>query len=99
MKHEARNRFLNFLCSKELKLSRQRLIILEAFLATDPQTNVDDLYTSLRTRHPAIGRATVYRTFKLFTESGIAKMKIINGESTQFEIYDPSKMKQKSHNL
>lgn len=88
MKHEARNRFLNFLSSKDLKMSRQRVIILEAFLAIGPQTNVDDLYTNLRSRHPAIGRATVYRTFKLFTESGIAKMKVVHGEPTQFEKND-----------
>jgi len=96
MKHEARTKFLNFLSSKELKLSQQRLVILEAFLSIGPQTSVDDLYTNLRLRHPAIGRATVYRTFKLFTESGIAKMKIIHGEPTQFEKNDLYEQRQES---
>jgi Fur family ferric uptake transcriptional regulator len=53
---------------KGLKSTRQRDVILDAFLSMEHHSSTEDLYLLLRQRDPSIGYATVYRTLKLFAE-------------------------------
>ena len=55
-----------------LKHTRQRDAILESFLKTNGHVTVEDLHEQVRSEHPEIGAATVYRTLKLFCEAGLA---------------------------
>ena len=64
--------FREYLLKKGLKSTRQREIILDAFLRSKTHPSIEDLYLKLRRKHPSIGYATVYRTLKLFAECGIA---------------------------
>ncbi len=73
MKQTKKKLFHEFATRKGLKSTRQRETILDAFLATDEHMSTEDLYLKLRSKHPNIGYATVYRTLKLFSESGIAR--------------------------
>lgn len=59
--------------SNVLKSSRQRSLILDAFLNHSQGTSVDELFGKLRAEHPTIGYSTVYRALKLFAASGIAR--------------------------
>lgn len=69
---EIKQVFREFLLTKGLKSTRQREIILDAFLRAKTHPSIEDLYLKLRKKHPNIGYATVYRTLKLFAECGIA---------------------------
>lgn len=61
------------MAGKGLKSTRQRDIVLDAFLASDRHMSTEELYLKVRAKNPTIGYATVYRTLKLFAESGIAR--------------------------
>lgn len=65
--------FEEFLSSKGLKESSQRFKILEIFLNTERHLSADELYRLVREKHPEIGFTTVYRSLKLFTDSGLAR--------------------------
>lgn len=64
--------FNRFIAERGLKSTRQREVILQAFLETDHHIDIEELYNKVRGRNPAIGHATVYRTMKLLIECGLA---------------------------
>jgi Fur family ferric uptake transcriptional regulator len=68
-----------------LKLTRQREIILEAFLAAPRHVPVEELLGTVRQKDGGIGHATVYRTMKLFVEAGIASERHFSDGPTQYE--------------
>jgi Fur family ferric uptake transcriptional regulator len=77
--------FSDFISQKGLKSTRQRDIILEFFLSSDRHMSLEELYLKLRAKHPNIGYATVYRTLKLFAESGIAREIQFGDGQTRYE--------------
>lgn len=78
-------KFSDFVVAKGLYKSRQRILVLEAFLATGQQNSVEDLFAVLRGKHPAFGRSTVYRTMKLIVECGIAREHAVAGTHARYE--------------
>ena len=56
-----------------LRVTNQRLKILEAFLKTEKHITCDELYLIVRRNHPDIGYTTVYRTLKLIQKTGLAR--------------------------
>lgn len=69
---EARRRLGEYLKENRLRATRQRDVILEAFLDLSSHASVDELYQVVRSRDPSVGHATVYRTMSLFVTIGIA---------------------------
>jgi Fur family ferric uptake transcriptional regulator len=71
---DIRQKFREYLVlERGLKWTRQRSLILEAFLDSGSDLSVDEFYRQLRSKHKNIGCSTVYRTLKLLAESGIAR--------------------------
>ena len=85
MKQAKKKVFQAYIASKGLKSTRQRDIILDAFLSSDRHISIEELYLKLRPKHPTIGYATVYRTLKLFAESGIARETHFGDGQTRYE--------------
>jgi Fur family transcriptional regulator, ferric uptake regulator len=85
MKRAKKQIFHQFISSKGLKTTRQRDVILDAFLSSDRHMSIEDLYLKLRVKNPRIGYATVYRTLKLFAESGIAREIQFGDGQTRYE--------------
>ena len=85
MKKSKRKLFHDFIARKGLKSTRQRDIVLDGFLSSDAHMSIEELYLKLRARHPNIGYATVYRTLKLFSESGIAREIHFGDGQTRYE--------------
>lgn len=54
-----------------LRLTEQRRTIAQVLEASTDHPDVEELYTRASARDPNISLATVYRTVKLFEESGI----------------------------
>ncbi len=77
--------FNDFLRTKGLKNTCQRMTILETFLGSKSHYSTEDLYLKLRKDHPKIGYATVHRTLKLFAECGIANELNFGDGQTRFE--------------
>ncbi|NVN97796.1 MAG: transcriptional repressor [Geobacteraceae bacterium] len=77
--------FQDFASAKGLKSTKQRDIILDSFLSCHQHLTTEELYLKLKTDNPNIGFATVYRTLKLFAESGIAREIQFGDGQTRYE--------------
>ena len=71
------------LAKRQLKLTRQREYILNAFLKTEHVT-AEQMYRQLARKDPHIGLATIYRTLNLFCEAGLAQARHF-GAQTQYD--------------
>jgi Fur family ferric uptake transcriptional regulator len=58
--------------SRGLRLTRPRRLILEELCARGAHASAEALYETLRGARHRLGRATVFRTLKLFARLGIA---------------------------
>jgi Fur family transcriptional regulator, ferric uptake regulator len=68
-----------------LKQTRQRMLILEAFLAAGSHLSVEEVLRAVHENYPAMGAATVYRTLKLFVEAGIAHERNFGDGQARYE--------------
>ncbi len=82
---EAKERLKTFLKTKGLKSTRQRDIIVAAFLKIEGHVTAEDLYRKVSRRNRNIGFTTVYRTLKLLAESGLAKEQVFADHLTRYE--------------
>ncbi len=57
--------------AKGLRMTEQRRVIAQVLEEADDHPDVEELYARASARDPRISIATVYRTVKLFEESGI----------------------------
>lgn len=65
--------FRDYLGKNKLKLTAQRMLILEVFLDRGEHMTAEELYEEVKKLDPAVGQATVYRTMKLLCDSGVAR--------------------------
>ena len=70
---------------KGVKLTDQRKLIAQIMSDSHDHPNVDELYKRVSKIDPKISIATVYRTVKLFEESGILTKHDFRGEKTRYE--------------
>ncbi len=61
-----------YIAQHNLKITKQRRAVLDAFLACEDHVSAEGLYKIVSEKEPKIGLATVYRTLSLLTESGLA---------------------------
>jgi Fur family transcriptional regulator, ferric uptake regulator len=71
------------LAKHQLKLTRQREQILDAFLKNEHIT-AEQMYRVLNKKDPHVGLATIYRTLNLFCEAGLAQARHF-GTQTQYD--------------
>jgi len=82
----SREKLKAYLASNGLKSTKQRDLIVEAFLATTDHIDIESLYVKVKRKHPKIGYATVYRTMKLLKDSGVASERHFG---TRHAVYEP----------
>ncbi len=63
----------DYISQHNLKITKQRRAVLEAFLGIEDHISAEDLYKIVSAKEPKIGLATVYRTLSLLTQSGLAE--------------------------
>ena len=71
--------------AKGVKLTEQRKIIAKIMSESDDHPDVDDLYKRASAIDKKISIATVYRTVKLFEESGIVAKHDFKGGKARYE--------------
>jgi Fur family ferric uptake transcriptional regulator len=71
----------------QLKLTRQRELILSAFLRQEHIT-AEAMYHQLAKSDPHLGLATIYRTLNLFCDAGLAQARHF-GSQTQYDNITP----------
>ena len=70
---------------KGVKLTEQRKVIAKVMTESDDHPNVDELYKRVTQIDSKISIATVYRTVKLFEESGILTKHDFKGGKARYE--------------
>ena len=83
----AKQKFLDFLAKKNLRITAQRQAIVETAFSTDEHFTAEQLLDWSRERDKSVSRATVYRTLPLLTESGLVR-EMDFGKDHKF--YDPN---------
>ncbi|MBI3540909.1 MAG: transcriptional repressor [Deltaproteobacteria bacterium] len=81
-KFEAYNGYLE---KKGLKSTRQRDLIVQHFFKKHQHLTVEELWGQVRKMDSKIGYATVYRTLKLLSESGLALKREFGGGQARYE--------------
>ena len=71
--------------SKGVKLTDQRKVIAQVMSESSDHPDVDELYNRVSKIDPKISIATVYRTVKLFEESGILAKHEFKGGKARYE--------------
>ena len=71
------------------KLTGPRLAILNYLAGKTGHLSVQDIYEGVKTSHPGIGMATVYRTVDLFFRAGILRAMTMQNSQPLYEINWP----------
>ena len=93
--HGARQRFLEFLSRKHLRLTAPRRAIIETVFGTQQHFTAEELLQWARRRDRSVSRATVYRTLPLLTESGLVREMDFGKD---YKFYDPNYAQHPHHN-
>ncbi|MBW2695696.1 MAG: transcriptional repressor [Deltaproteobacteria bacterium] len=81
-----REALARYLEDHQLKRTKQREVILEAFLCARGHITSEELYHSIRSKNPRIGYTTVYRTMKLLVDAGLAEERHFDDGVARYEI-------------
>jgi len=84
--HEALNAYMR---EKGLRSTNQRRLVSDVFFRTRGHLSIDDLLALVRKKDPTVGYATVYRTLKLLSESGLAYERQFRDGPTRYELAHP----------
>src|SRR5687767_12041578 len=94
-KHTAKKRFMEFLESKNLRITSQRMAIIDTVFNTEEHFTAEQLLEWSRERDKSVSRATVYRTLPLLTESGLVREMDFGKD---YKFYDPNYAEHPNHN-
>jgi Fur family ferric uptake transcriptional regulator len=75
----------DYLKEKNLKITGQRRLILDAFLNNEQHVSAEELYDQLKRDNSGIGLATIYRNLKLLCDCGLANEIHFSDGVTRYE--------------
>lgn len=85
MTSKAKEILADHIRDRGLRQTKQREMILNAFLSAGRHITAGELHETVLREHPEIGFATVQRNLNLFCESGIAEEMKIGRQKTRYE--------------
>ncbi|MFN3406974.1 MAG: Fur family transcriptional regulator [Caldimicrobium sp.] len=87
MKQEltARDKKLSFYKNLGLKLTPQRLAILEYLEQTREHPSAEDIYNALKDRFPSMSFATIYNTLEVLIKKGLVKELPLDSSKKRFD--------------
>jgi Fur family ferric uptake transcriptional regulator len=85
MRKQAAEQLSEYLSGQGLKSTRQRDVVLDAFVSAGRHLSAEELYLLVKKSNPGIGYATVYRTLKLLAEAGLADERRFEDGFTRYE--------------
>jgi Fur family ferric uptake transcriptional regulator len=83
-----RDTLTRYMAKKGLRSTDQRRLIVETFFHSPNHVSIEELLAQVRSQDSRVGYATVYRTLKLMTESGIAFERRFGDGLTRYELAD-----------
>src|SRR5436853_3461308 len=94
-KQAAKQKFIDFLGQRNLRLTSQRQAIIDSVFSTDEHFTAEQLLEWSRRRDKSVSRATVYRTLPLLTQSGLVREMDFGKD---YKFYDPNYADHPNHN-
>lgn len=94
-KPSAKEKFIDFLAQRNLRITTQRQTIVETVFGTEEHFTAEQLLEWSKAKDPTISRATVYRTLPLLTESGLVREMDFGKD---YKFYDPNYAEHPNHN-
>jgi Fur family peroxide stress response transcriptional regulator len=82
----ANKSIIKILIQNDLKVTPQRVAILEVILGLDTHPTADNITEYLRLTHPNISLGTIYKTLDVFSKKGIVHKVSTDKDTTR---YDP----------
>ena len=80
------NDLANELKKKNIRLSHQRLKVLEYMIHKRKHPTVDQIYIDLHKEIPTLSKTTIYNTLNALLEAGIVKALNISDNETKYDI-------------
>lgn len=74
-----------YMAERGLKSTRQRSLVIDTFFSLDGHLSVEDVWAKVRALDQRVSVATVYRTMKLLSESGLAHARNFGDGQTRYE--------------
>jgi Fur family ferric uptake transcriptional regulator len=74
-----------YMSERGLKSTRQRSLIIDLFFGMNGHLSVEEVWSRVRQDDPRVSVATVYRTMKLLSESGLAHARNFGDGQTRYE--------------
>ncbi len=84
--NRAVDRVSGYLAGHGYKSTRQRDVIVKLLSEAGRHLSAEELYTLVKKSEPGIGYATVYRTLKLLSETGLAMARHFEDGFTRYEL-------------
>lgn len=79
------NDVTEILRSKSLKVTPQRIAILNMLMSTNSHPTAESIFKALEPTNPTMSLATVYKTLDSFSTAGIIQVLSIDGESLHYD--------------
>ncbi|NLC88532.1 MAG: transcriptional repressor [Clostridiaceae bacterium] len=76
--------------AKNIRLSHQRLKVLEYLAQNKTHPSADEIYSALQKDLPSLSRATVYNTLHMLQEAGLVNVVSIEDSENRYEILTES---------
>lgn len=83
--------FVQYLRDNNLKVTKERLMLLEELFNSGGHLDADSLLFQLRNRDKRVSRATIYRTLDLLVQCGLARKSRLGREHYVYEKVTPGK--------
>ncbi|MBU0492003.1 MAG: transcriptional repressor [Chloroflexi bacterium] len=77
----------------ELRVTPQRVLLLEIIRDSDGHLDADEIYRQARDHHPRISLSTVYRTLSLLKEMGLVRELDFDEDHRHYELCDSGECK------
>ena len=78
----------SFMNKRGLRSTEQRRLIIDTLFDASEHITIDGLLSEVRAIDPKVGYATVYRTLKMLTESGVVQEHKFGDGHTRYELAD-----------
>jgi Fur family ferric uptake transcriptional regulator len=85
----AQKLFIQHLRESNLKVTQERLALLDEIFATDEHLDADDLLARMKSKQRKVSRATVYRTLDLLVQCGLVRKSRLGREHYFYEKMEP----------
>lgn len=80
--------YINHLKENHVRITNQRVAMLEFLLDGNPHPTADEIYRALKPNYPTMSVATVYNNLKTFKEFGFVTEMTFGDGSSRFDLTD-----------